>query len=390
MKYPYALHVGFGDVSNDSLNQNYFLIARLNDILKYLNINIPLIITTNKPNAEWLDYIKGYDVRIIKDNTIEKFIIGQYPFFKKINGYGKHRLLQYILSPNGCIIRDQDTTELNHHLIQYQINNLNKIVNSKKLVYLYSDYVGRGTFQYQNGPHSLELNKLDDMWYNPNNDTHYKAAFTRGKYYQERQNKNSIGLFGWGNHGSCAISTDLFLKIPPIAGNIRGGDDSFPLRILQKTNNHNYASEFLKWPVYHNFIQGKLNVAQIKNGLNTLIQSILFNPYWKILEEAWIKSDILDSKQIPSVINSINYESKLEAHIFAKQKSIENTIEQFIQQKVNSNNEDTINIIEKMNLSRIKYQNTKIFELTIDLYKNWQYLHDDYSQKLYNKFIIDD
>ena len=273
---------------------------------------------------------------------------------------------------------------MSSELINYQIANLGNY-NSKlerKITYIFSDYYGRGFPQIFDGPNSINLYKLDNMWYNAKNEDKYEQASLRGKFLKERFTELVTKNIGWGNHGSSAIDPDFFLTIPPIAGQIRGGDDSLPARVMGWLEEElKMISVITPWQVEHLITSTSIDYDNSLAELNKIILTIFFSPYWDIIATSWKKYSKKNKSLIaPAIAEELKDFSEIKL-VFEKQRFLKDTIIAELK-KLSLKQPKIHTYIENLDWLFFKNKVLEIFKLTLKLYENWGIIHKDYSEEI--------
>lgn len=390
MREDLPIQIGVGRNAINRVNLLYHQVNRLDKILERLEVSNPIIITAKYFEKSWTKFIQEMDrVYWCSDETIQKYLKDEYAWIESIEGFGQYRIIQYLLSPTGCLIRDQDTLEMDHRLIQYQITNLGKIndsYNNYKGVYIFSDYYGRGIPQFVDGPSPLDLMKLDRMWLNPERLADHIEAARRGKFLFERFSQLRWENLGWGNHGSAAIDAEFFRTIPPIAGPIRGGDDTLPTRIVMWLEDHlNWTTVITPWQVEHVIDPYPIESTKTLAETQIIIQTILFQPYWHIISKCWKSEKKRKISELASRIAIMVKETIDFQEVLLDQKKLIKEIQgklQILSKKYK--------IFEKI-LSEIDWNShinsvKRIFELSLLLYEHWFAIHKENSYEI-SKFI---
>lgn len=374
------IQIGLSDFVNNYPNHISHMVNRITHILNMGGFKNNLILSLSGVDYKIFDFFKDKEkISIVEDNLITKVVSNEYSWFSNIKGYGYIRLIQYLLSPNGCIIRDQDTLEMDDRLLKYQFRNLGGVIKGRKICYIFSDYFGRGLPQIFNGPTPIDLNILDEIWYRKNSDDRQIKNGRVGKTLLERYDQFHYEYVGWGNQGSCAIDPSLFLNFPPIAGPIRGGDDSIPLRMLSWCERSGLGNIITPYQVSHMIYNQNIEISQTIGEIRKIIDTILFNPYWKIMEH--VSKNVLKKYEKSGYVLALAEEIRHSQWI----DNVKDEQHELIQ-KINDVFDKWSEKYPEMEGVRkqIKLKNSigladQTHELTLKLYENWKDLFEEIS-----------
>ncbi|MHA1435311.1 MAG: hypothetical protein ACTSO7_15825, partial [Candidatus Heimdallarchaeota archaeon] len=328
-------------------------IKNLRDSFSKLEITPSLVLLyDHTPNFKGLNLPTDTRFGLIKEivNVVSK----EFDWFRKLEGYGFFRLIQFLCAPKKVIFRDDDTLELGSELLDFQISYLGKKVKNVlslnehrellvsrneeeyRIGHIIGLYRGKNLLQFSDKPSPIELLKLDGIWYNPNkSDELYRHYAVKGKTDEIDGKKIFLGNFFYGNHGCSAQTRDYYSIIPPMDGWVRGNDDTNASRILfylkRKTR---VTSAMINYGVKHHFQKG-ITQNQTNRNLTIHVNTVFFEPLgrWifsqvKELNKGSLSADSVIKKVGSMILNQEYYdlETIYHNHVKRAKKKIVNVI----------------------------------------------------------------